>query len=183
MLSNALGMLETNCIPKGIEAGDAMLKAADVALATAQTACAGKYIIIVFGDVAAVKSSVQAGIETANETLVDSVVIPNVDPQVIRAISACTEIGHYEALGIIETFSLVSAIQCADTAVKAADISLIEIRLGRGLGGKSFVTLTGDVAATRFAVDTAKGLDETAGMVSRTVVIPSPHPDLIKALI
>ncbi len=181
-MSYAIGMLETNCIPKGIEAGDAMLKAADVTLAAAQTACAGKYIVLVSGDVAAVKASVEAGAEVAQETLVDSVVIPSVDPQVIRAISACTELDHYEALGIIETFSLVSAILCADTAVKAADITLIEVRLGRGLGGKSFITLTGDVAAVRFAVETAKGLEEVAGMVSRTVVIPSPHPDIVKAI-
>ena len=181
-MSNALGMLETNCIPKGIEAGDAMLKAADVTLAAAQTACAGKYVVLVSGDVAAVKASVAAGAEVAAETLVDSVVIPNVDPQVVRAISACTEVDRYESLGIIETFSLVSAILCADTAVKAADIQLIEIRLGRGLGGKSFITLTGDVAAARFAVEAARSLEEAAGMVSRTVVIPAPHPDIVRAI-
>lgn len=182
MLGNALGVLETNCIPTGIEAADAMLKGADVSLATAQTACAGKYVVIVSGDVAAVKASAEAGREAARETLVDSVVIAGIDPQVIRAVSACTEIEHYEALGIIETFSLVSAILCADTAVKAADISLIEIRLGRGLGGKSFITLSGDVSAVRFAVEAAKGLEEVQGMVSRTAVIPSPHPDVLKAI-
>ncbi len=181
-MSYALGMVETNCIPKGIEAGDAMLKAADVTLAAAQTACAGKYIVLVSGGVAAVSASVAAGSEVAQETLVDSVVIPNVDPQVIRAVSACTEIAGCRALGIIETFSLVSAILCADTAVKAADIELIEIRLGRGLGGKSFVTLTGDVAAARFAVEAARGQEGAAGMVSRTVVIPAPHPDIVKAI-
>jgi microcompartment protein CcmL/EutN len=179
---HALGMVEVNSIPKGIEAGDAMLKAAEVGLAAAQTACAGKYIVIVTGDVAAVKASVEAGREIAAETLVDSMIIPNVDPQVVKAISSCTEPDRYEALGIIETFSLASAIVSADYAVKAADISLIEIRLGRGLGGKSFVTLTGDVAAARFAVESAKGAEETQGMIARTVVIPSPHPDILKAI-
>lgn len=179
---NSLGMVEVNSIPKGIEAGDAMLKAADVKLGTAQTACAGKYIVIVTGEVAAVKASVEAGRETSAETLVDSIVIPSVDGQVIKAISACTETEQRGALGIIETFSLASAIICADYAVKAADVTLIEIRLGRGLGGKSFVTLTGDVSAVRYAVETAEKTEEAAGMVSRTVVIPSPHPDIMKAI-
>ncbi len=179
---HALGMVEVNSIPKGIEAGDAMLKAAGVRLTTAQTACAGKYIVIVSGDVAAVKASVEAGRETAAETLVDSMLIPNVDPQVLKALSACTEPEKPAALGVIETFSLASAIVGADIAVKAADVALIEIRLGRGLGGKSFVTLTGDVAATRFAVESAKGAEEMQGMVARTVVIPSPHPELLKAV-
>ena len=181
-MTNALGMIETNCIAKGIEAADAMLKAADVRLLSAQTACAGKYIAMVAGDVAAVKSSVAAGSGAAEETLVDSMVIPNLDEQVLSAVSACTEPESYESLGIIETFSLVSALLCADAAVKAADITLIEIRLGRGLGGKSFVTLTGDVAAVRHAVETAITGEEVKGMVVRTVVIPSPHPDLSRAI-
>ena len=179
---NSLGMVEVNSIPKGIEAGDSMLKAADVSLSSAQTACAGKYIVIVYGDVAAVKASVEAGRETAEETLVDSIVIPNVDNQVIRAISGCTEVDTRDSLGIIETFSLASAIICADYAVKSAEIELIEIRLGRGLGGKSFITLTGDVAATKHAVETAASVEEAQGMVARTVVIPSPHPDMMKAI-
>ncbi len=43
-MSNALGIIETLSIPKGVEAGDAMLKAASVTLLAAQTSCAGKYI-------------------------------------------------------------------------------------------------------------------------------------------
>lgn len=181
-MTHALGMVETNCIAKGIEAADTMLKAANVSLLSAQTACAGKYIVLVSGDVAAVVSSVESGRETAQETLVDSMVIPNMDAQVLKAVSACTEPESFEALGIIETFSLVSALLCADAAVKAADVELIEIRLGRGLGGKSFITLTGNVAALRHAVDTAKQDETVKGMVVRTVVIPSPHPDIKKAV-
>ena len=106
----------------------------------------------------------------------------NIDAQVLKAVSACSEPENFEALGIIETFSLVSALLCADAAVKAAEIKLIEIRLGRGLGGKSFVTLTGDVAAVRHAVETAKTDEQVKGMITRVVVIPSPHPDLKKAV-
>jgi len=179
---HALGMIETNCIAKGIEAADTMLKAADVSLLSAQTACAGKYVVLVSGDVAAVKSSVESGAATAEETLVDSMVIPNIDAQVLKAVSACSAPQNFESLGIIETFSLVSALLCADAAVKAADIELIEIRLGRGLGGKSFITLTGDVAATRHAVESAKTDEAVKGMITRTVVIPSPHPDIKKAV-
>jgi microcompartment protein CcmL/EutN len=175
-------MVETNSIPAGIEAGDAMLKAASVALVSAQTVCAGKYIIVVTGDVAAVKASVAAGSEKADYSLVDSIVIPNVDGQVIKAIGACSEIGEPGALGIMETYSLASAVLCADAAVKAADVSLIEVRLGRGLGGKSFIILTGDVAAVKSATEAAQSLNEVQEMVAGTVVIPSPHPDILQAV-
>lgn len=179
---NALGMIETNSIPAGIEAGDAMMKAADVALVTAQAVCAGKYIVIVSGDVAAAKASVDAGAETADYVLVDSIVIPNVHRQVIEAMSAGSDIGTPGALGVMETFSLSSAVICADAAVKAADVRLIEVRLGRGLGGKSFVVLTGGVAAVKAAVEAAQGLKDAQGMVAGTVVIPSPHPDILRSV-
>ncbi len=179
---NAIGMIETNSIPAGIEAGDAMLKAAAVELVTAQAVCAGKYIVLVAGDVSAVKSAVADGEPVAGNYLVDSIVIPNVHDQVIAALSACSDIKEPAALGIIETYSLASAVICADAAVKAADIDLMEIRLGRGLGGKSFVTLTGDVAAAKAAVEAAIDAGEEHGMMANTVVIPSPHPDLFKAI-
>ena len=179
---NALGMIETNSIPAGIESGDAMLKAAEVALVTAQAVCAGKYIVIVSGGVAAVKAAVAAGVETAGYVLVDSIVIPNVDSQVIAAMSASSEIGTPGALGIIETFSLSSAVICADAAVKAAAVQLIEVRLGRGLGGKSFVILTGDVAAAKAAMEAAQAVEEAQGMVAGSVVIPSPHPDILQVV-
>lgn len=179
---NALGMIETNSIPVGIEAGDAMLKAAQVRLVSAQAVCAGKYIVVVTGDVAAVKASVQAGVAVADYVLVDSIVIPNIHDSVIAAIGACTEVKSPEALGILETFSLASAVVCADAAVKAADVQLIEVRLGRGLGGKSFIVLTGDVAAVKASMEAAKKLPEAEGMAAGSVVIPSPHPDILQAV-
>ena len=160
-----------------------MLNAASVELVTAQAVCAGKYIVIVTGEVAAVRSSVQAGENAAGNLLINSIVISGIHRQVPQAINACTEIGQVEAVGVMETFSLCAAVIAADAAVKAAEVDLIEVRLGRGLGGKSFIVLTGDVAAVHAAVDAGTALDEVQGLMSRSVVIPSPHPDIIKSLL
>ena len=180
---NSLGMVEIVSVPAGIEAGDTMLKAASVELVTAQPVCAGKYIVIVTGDVAAVKASVKAGAKSAGALLIDCVIISGIHEQVPRAINACSEIGKVSAVGIMETFSLCAAVVTADAAVKAADVNLIEVRLGRGLGGKSFITMTGEVAAVKAAVDAAKAVEQAQGLMSGSVVIPSPHPDIIKSLI
>lgn len=180
---NALGMVELNSIPKGVEAADVMLKAAEVALITAQPVCAGKYIAVVAGEVAAVRASVEAGQTIAAEKLIDSIVIPNIHEQVLGAIAACTDIESTDAVALMETFSLAAAIIAADTAVKAADIRLIEVRLGRGLGGKSFIVMTGDVAACEASVAAAEAAPEVKGLLSESVVIPSPHRDLIGALL
>jgi microcompartment protein CcmL/EutN len=181
-MRNALGMIETMSIPLGILAGDAMLKAAAVDLVAAQAACAGKYIVIVEGEVAAVRSSVEAGKASAGSALVDSLVIPGVHEQVAPAISAAAEADQAGALGVMESYSMCAAVQAADAAVKTAAVSLIEVRLGRGLGGKAFVILTGDVAAVQSAVKAAEGLEEVQGMFGASVVIPSPHKDIIEAI-
>jgi microcompartment protein CcmL/EutN len=180
---DALGMLEVNSIAAGIEVGDTMLKTAKVSLINAQPVCCGKYIIMVKGEVAAVKSSIDSGSAAAKEALVDSLVIPNVHPQVYEALNCSSVIEKRNAVGVIETFSLVSSIYAADTAVKAAMVDLIEIRLGRGIGGKAFTVMTGDVSSVKFAVEAAVKSQENEGMIVRTTVIPSPHPDIMKSLL
>jgi microcompartment protein CcmL/EutN len=181
-MNSALGMIEVVSIPKGIEAGDAMLKAADVRLVDAHPVCAGKYLVVVTGEVAAVKASVAAGTETVGVKLVDSLIIPNVDPQVPSAINMCNDFGEAESIGSIETVSVCSCVAAADAAVKAAEVRLIEIRLARGLGGKGFITLTGQVSAVESAIRVAEAIDEVQGLMSETVVIPSPHPDMLNVL-
>ena len=177
---NALGMIECQNIPKGIEAADSMLKAADVSLITAQAVCAGKYIVLISGDVAAVSAAVDAGTVTCGAGLIDKLVIPSIHPQVLSAVVACSDVPQPKALGILESFSLCASIKIADAAVKTADISLIEIRLGRGLGGKAFVVFTGDVSACEAAVRAAEATEGVQGLLSQSVVIPAPNMDLVR---
>lgn len=179
----AIGAVETLSIPLGILAGDRMLKTAGVNLIAAQTACPGKYIVLISGEVAAVRSSVEAGRAAAGQTLVDSLLIPNVDERVVAAMAGACPTDRAEAVGVIETFSLASAVNAADAMVKAADVELIEVRLGRGMGGKSFVIVTGEVAAVEAAVRAAEALPEMGGMIASQVVIPSPHPELVRQLL
>ena len=151
-------------------------------LVSAGCVCAGKYYIVVAGEVAAVRSAVEAGREVAENLLIDSLVIPNVDPQVAPAISACTMVDRLDALGIMETYSLCAAVHAADAAAKAAEVDLLEVRLGRGLGGKSFILLNGEVAAVQSSIKAAEALEETQGLMAQSAVIPSPHPEMLKAI-
>ena len=178
----SLGLLELSSIARGIEAGDAMLKTADVRLLKAATVCPGKYIVIISGEVAAVAAAMAAGRTTAKEYLVDDLVIASLDSQVTSALSGCTMPPKIAALGVMEFFSIASSIVAADTAAKTAEVELLEVRLGLGIGGKSFVTLSGGVAAVQAAIDA--GVKEAAkkGMVVSTCVIPSPSPEIFQAM-
>lgn len=175
----AIGLVEFNSIAKGVEAADAMLKAAQVEALACRTVCPGKYVAMVSGDVAAVESAVRAGSNQGQAAVVDSFVLPNVHPSVVRAVFAAAPAVETDALGIIETFSLASLIVAADTAVKAADIEILEIRLGLAIGGKSFVILTGDVGAVKAAVAAGASTAAEKGLLVEQVVIPSPSKQLI----
>ena len=68
----------------------------------------------------------------------------------------------------MEFFSVTASVYAADAAVKAADVDLIDVRLGTGIGGKSFVVLTGEVAAVREAIECGIHTENAEGMeVSR----------------
>lgn len=179
----ALGMIELNSIARGIEAGDAILKTANVQLVGAYAACPGKYVVLVKGQVSAVKSAIQVGAKVAGKSLINDVLIANLHPQVFSALSSTTDVESKGSVGIIETYSLATAVLVSDAAVKAANIDLIEIRLGRGLGGKAFTVLTGDVSSVRAAVEAAIVANAEDGMIAHTAVIPRINKDILRTLL
>lgn len=180
MQFTAIGLVELTSIAKGIESSDAMLKAASIELVLSRSICSGKYIVLVAGDVAAVAAAVAAGIESAAETVADSFVIPNVHPQVFEAIGGNVIVENPDALGIVESFSVGSLIEGADAAAKAAEVTLMKIHLAMAIGGKAYVTLTGDVAAVQAAVDAAREIISNKGSLTYAVVIPGPSKELFE---
>ncbi len=179
----ALGMIELNSIARGIEAGDAIVKTADVKLIGAYASCPGKYVVMVRGKVSAVKSAIEVGARKSGRSLVKDIVIPNIHKQVFEALSCTTEIAPMGAVGIIETYSLASAVLLSDAAVKAAHVELLEIRLGRGLGGKAFTILTGDVSNVQAAIEAAVAANKDDGLLAHTAVIPKISKEMFEKLI
>jgi len=137
-------------------------------------------MVIIGGDTGAVNAAMQAGEKIGAEAMVDTLLIPNVDKQVMAAISMTNPVEAYGAVGVMEFYSVASAIQAADVAVKAASVTLMEIRTGYAIGGKGFVTLTGDVGAVRAAVEAAT---HEAELLVETTVIPRPDAKLFDTLL
>ncbi len=78
MSNEALGMVETKGLVGGIEAADAMTKAANVELVGYEKIGSGLVTVMVRGDVGAVKAAVDAGAAAANSVgeVVSTHVIP-----------------------------------------------------------------------------------------------------------
>lgn len=88
-----------------------------------------------------------------------------------------------KSLGLIETKGLLPAIECADVMVKAADVRLLgRTCIGAGLVS---VSVTGDVAAVKAAVDAAKAalhqLNADAFYASH--VIPRPDEEVFNGIL
>lgn len=181
MTHPAIGLLELTSIARGIVATDAMAKRAAVEVVHSQSVCPGKYFVLVAGDEESVRLALETGVHYAGDYLVDRLVIPQVHPQVLPAIASVQPLPGLLAVGIVETFSLAGSILAADAACKAADISLIEVRLGMGLGGKAYVTMTGDQYSVEAALSAGAAAVDS-GLLLRTDLIPAPHADLSRTL-
>ncbi|MBI9091173.1 MAG: BMC domain-containing protein [Desulfobacterium sp.] len=178
-----IGSVELNSIAVGIHVADEMVKCASVDLLIARPTCPGRYLIIVSGDTGSVKTAVETGRDIGKDMVIDWFTIPSVHPSVIPALSGTSLIPEITALGVIETFTTVACILAADAAAKSGAVDIIEIRSASGLGGKAFVTMTGDVGSVEASV--AAGIEGVgdSGPVASHVVIPSPSQELKQKLL
>jgi ethanolamine utilization protein EutM len=81
-----------------------------------------------------------------------------------------------QALGVIETLGFATAMEAADAAVKAANVTLAEwLKVG---GGKVNVIVRGDVAAVKAAVEAGVAAASQIGQVQAQTVIPRPADKL-----
>lgn len=186
----ALGLIETLGMVPAVEAADKMLKAANVELVAYENIGSTLVTIMVKGDVAAVKASVEAGASAASA--IGTLTAQNVMPRPIKDIGNIVsvydidakelpEVSKYRALGLIETFGIVFVLEAADAMCKAANVELIGFE--NVASGYISVLVRGDVGACKSAVDTGvKAVLDMGAQVYSSVVIASPHQDLEKII-
>ena len=185
----ALGLIETTGMVPALEGADKMLKSAAVELIAYENIGSTLVTIMVKGDVAAAKASVEAGAAAAKE--IGKLTSKNVMPRPIKPVGDIVSIydidsecldeveEKYEALGLIETFGIIYVLEAADAMCKAADVELIGFE--NVASGYISVLVSGDVGACKQAVEHGKQAVAKLGQeVYSTVVIPSPHKNLKK---
>jgi microcompartment protein CcmL/EutN len=178
----ALGIIETQSIARGLVCADAMAKKAPVRILQNHPVSPGKFVVVVAGAVADVEEAMGAGGAAAGHLLVDRLFLPYAHEQLAPLLAGHPRAAAIEAVGVIETFTVVATVLAADAAVKAAQVELLELRLGQGLGGKGFLTLTGELPDVEAAV--AAGVAAIApGLLVISEIIAAPHDDLRQRLI
>jgi len=178
MAEKSVGLIELSSIAAGFQVADTMLKAANVRLLLARSICSGKYMVLIGGDTAALTAAVEAG-----GCLIDSFVIANLHPEVLAALGRSQPVEPNGALGILESFNVATLIQAADTAVKTAEVQLLEVRLAMAMGGKAFCSMTGAVASVQAGVAAGRAVLADAGVLVNAVVLSRPHPDVYREVV
>lgn len=182
-MSKAIGMIEFKTVSSGIMAADAMVKTAQVEIVEAQTVCPGKYIAIVSGNLSSVKAAVDTVKYKYSEQLISEFVLGNPHEDIFPAIYGTSEITDVSALGVLETYDAASIIVAADIAAKTAIVQLIELRIAKGMCGKSYMLLTGEVAAVEAAIEKSKMAIAENGMYLDSAVIARPDKQMIQAIL
>jgi len=179
----AVVLFEFESIAAGIEAGDAMVKRAPLMTLHAGTVQPGKFLVLAGGDVASVEEARAAGREVGAGSLVDEIYLPDLHEEVVSALTGGRRSTDFEALGVVETRTVAAVLGAADAGVKGADVTLIEIRLADGLGGKAYVLFSGVLSEVQAAVAAAEESLADRRLLIGQVVVPRIHPEMLENLL
>ena len=180
----ALALLEIASLARGVVCADAAVKRAPVELLLCEAVSPGKYLLLFGGGVAEVAEALEAAELTAGEHKLDKLWLPQAHPQLMPALRAGAHgladksLAHAgNAAGIVELITVAAALRAADAACKAANIELQLLHLARGIGGKAWFVLRGDLPDVEAAV-TAAQQEAGSGLVAGAEIIARPHGDL-----
>ena len=182
-MRRAIAVAEFRTLSAGIKAADMMAKTANIEIVEAQTVCPGKYLIVVAGLLSAVTASLDAAKAAYGEKYISGYILGNPHESLLPAVYGTARVEKIHALGVIETFDAASVLVAADAAVKTAIVDLIEVRLAKGMCGKSFATLTGEISAVEAAIARATAIAGEAGMFLDACVIANPDDKLAKFIL
>ncbi|BHH83724.1 BMC domain-containing protein [Desulforhopalus sp. 52FAK] len=86
-----------------------------------------------------------------------------------------------KSIGLIETLGIVTAIEAADTALKAANVECLGYELNKA--GYVTIKLSGDIAAVQAAVSSGAATAERLGNLVATHVIARPDEQLVNVFV
>ncbi len=169
----AIALIEFNNLADGITAADAMVKKAPIAMLKSGTVSQGKFLVLIGGTTASVDEAYREGLSVGAESVVDSLLLPDVHPQVHRAILGNRLPCAGDALGILETGTVAAIIQAADAGIKGANVNIVEMRLADGYGGKGYTLFTGKVEEVEAAMEIARSVIQSRRVVVFGRIIPA----------
>ncbi|HEX4925680.1 MAG TPA: BMC domain-containing protein [Bdellovibrionales bacterium] len=176
----AVGIFEIASLARGYALMDRILKKAPVKILEASYMTPGKFFILFNGDEASVHESFHDVLQSSKKDLLDSVLIPNLHEQVLPGLYGQLKTQVTDSVAVVETASMASGLIAADRSIKDANVTLIEIRSSRGIGGKCLYFVTGRLEEAQASVEAAERALHERGTLLHTEVIANPHEDFLQ---
>lgn len=171
----AIALLEFESIARAIRTGDAMVKRAEVRVQLAEPVSPGKYLILVTGGEAEVEESWLEGLEIGGGAVVDSLFLPGVHADALAAVHGLQrDRWAQDSIGIVEASSVAGAIVACDAACKESPVRVLQMRLGKGIGGKGVFTLAGELWDIQASLEAAQRSIEERRVLLASEIIPRP---------
>lgn len=167
----ALAVLETTSIARGYVALDAMAKRAPVTVLHAEPISPGKFWVAIAGGEAEVEEALAAGVERADAQRLDDVLLHYAHPAVLAAVAGSVRLAPPEgSVGVLELSTIAAAVRAADAAMKCADVSLVDLHLARGVGGKGYLVIAGELSDVEASLDAGHDAAGEASVVGRELM-------------
>ncbi len=170
-LGPAIGVIELRSIARGYVTLDAANKRAVVLMLRAEPISPGKYWMAFHGGEAEVEESLNAAIDAAGDSRIDHTLLPSAHPALLLAVaSGSVQRPELASVGALELGSISATVRAADAALKAAEVTLVDLHLARGIGGKGYLVVSGVLADVEAAI--SAGADEAGAswLVGREVI-------------
>ncbi len=179
----ALAAIDLTDIPTGILATDALLKRSPIAFIRAGTITAGRWLTVFGGTTAAVEEAMAAALERGGGAVVDSVLLPDVHPDLYSAAHGVRQAAGEGSLLVLETSTVPALLRAVETVLKGTGVRLAELRLAdAGLAGKGIAVVRGELADIEAAQALAEDALVRAGAALATRVVSAPHQATLQQL-
>ncbi|MGL4568038.1 MAG: BMC domain-containing protein [Fusobacteriaceae bacterium] len=179
-MNKALGLIEFSKIPTGIFFLDQINKGNHVRTLYSATVCPGKFIALIEGELASISESIEM-VQKNSESLIDTFVLGNPSPEIVNGVMGISnERGNGDTLGVVEAFSVASVVEAADLAIKASGVVLLELRLARGMCGKSYFLISGRLSEVKHSVEVACKFLGDKGMLIDSSIISNPSIETVE---
>lgn len=189
-MGEAVLLAEYSSVSYGVSVLDRMVKRSAVEVVYARPVCAGKYLIVVGGDVEDVGEAQAEAESLGSERRISSYLLTNAHRDILGYFrrSSAQEASEREtievspALGLFETTNAATGFHSLDAALKNGSVGLGKVWLGHFLAGKFCYVLAGQVGDVGAAIAAARNATPDKNHVDNRV-IPSPDKATLRLLL
>ncbi len=180
-MTEIIVMLEFKTVCSGMVAINDILNGSNTDIVDSLTVCPGKYIAIVKG----LENEIQKGlsqVDLSNDDIIGHITIEHNSDKIFSAIMGCGKVQNMRSLILIETYDASSAIKASNILLENSNLELIEIKMARGMCGKSVVIATGDFSELEIKKEQVMESLKESQMLISACIIEKPNPKFVARL-